>query len=112
MTTNKPEVFRFHCHGQSAPAYSCNKPTDNSGEYVRLSDYEALQAELEKMKQPVCSSEVEEALEELHDMIADLILAYTNEGIESGISAEEHLDILATLPIREPHTYRKQGDDE
>lgn len=41
MTTNKPEVFRFHCHGQSAPAYSCNKPADNSGEYVRLSDYEA-----------------------------------------------------------------------
>lgn len=46
MTTNKPEVFRFHCHGQSAPAYSCNKPADNSGEYVRLSDYEARMAVL------------------------------------------------------------------
>lgn len=51
MTTNKPEVFRFHCHGQSAPAYSCNKPADNSGEYVRLSDYERLQAELESLKE-------------------------------------------------------------
>lgn len=49
MTTNKPEVFRFHCHGPSAPAYSCNRPLDNSGEYVRLSDYEALQAECEKL---------------------------------------------------------------
>ena len=45
MTSNKPEVFRFDCHGYNAPAYSCNKPLDNSGEYVRLSDYEALQAD-------------------------------------------------------------------
>lgn len=45
MTTNKPEVFRFHCHGRSAPAYNCNKPADNSGEYVLLAEYEALQAE-------------------------------------------------------------------
>lgn len=50
MTTNKPEVFRFDCHGHSAPAYSCNKPADNSGEYVRLSDYEALQADYEKLQ--------------------------------------------------------------
>ena len=50
MTTNKPEVFRFHCHGRSAPAYNCNKPADNSGEYVRLAEYEALQAECEKLR--------------------------------------------------------------
>lgn len=50
MATNKPEVFRFHCHGQSAPAYSCNKPADNSGEYVRLAEHEALQAECEKLR--------------------------------------------------------------
>lgn len=50
MTTHKPKVFRFHCHGHNAPAYSCNRPDDNSGEYVRLSDYEALQAECEKLR--------------------------------------------------------------
>lgn len=50
MTTNKPEVFRSHCYGQRAPAYHCNKPADNSGEYVRLAEYEALQAECEKLR--------------------------------------------------------------
>jgi len=50
MTTNNPEVFKFHCHGQFAPAYACNKPGDNSGEYVSLSDYEALAEECEKLR--------------------------------------------------------------
>lgn len=65
MTTSKPEVFRFHCHGPSAPAYSCNKPADNSGEYVRLIDYEALQAEREKLQ-----AEYEQ------------LVSYTKNGIE------------------------------
>ena len=32
------EIIKFDCHGHNAPAYSCNKPGDNSGEYVRA-DY-------------------------------------------------------------------------
>jgi len=30
------ETIKFTCHGNSSPAYSCNKPGDNSGEYVSL----------------------------------------------------------------------------
>ena len=28
------ETIKFNCNSNSAPAYSCNKPGDNSGEYV------------------------------------------------------------------------------
>jgi len=30
------ETVKFTCHGNSAPAYSCNKPGDMSGEYVKV----------------------------------------------------------------------------
>ena len=30
------DTVKFTCHGNSAPAYSCNKPGDQSGEYVRV----------------------------------------------------------------------------
>jgi hypothetical protein len=32
------ETVKFTCHGNSAPAYSCNKPGDRSGEYILKSD--------------------------------------------------------------------------
>lgn len=31
-------IISFTCHGNSAPAYSCNKPGDNSGDYIKLED--------------------------------------------------------------------------
>ena len=30
------EIFKFDSKGNNAPAYSCNRPGDNSGEYVPL----------------------------------------------------------------------------
>ena len=30
----KMETIKFDCKANNAPAYSCNKPGDNSGEYV------------------------------------------------------------------------------
>ena len=29
------KTIKFTCNGNSSPAYNCNKPGDNSGEYVR-----------------------------------------------------------------------------
>lgn len=40
------EAVKFDCNGNNAPAYSCNKPGDNSGEYVKAEDYATLQHEL------------------------------------------------------------------
>lgn len=40
------EIFKFDCNGHNAPAYGCNKPGDNSGEYVRLADFERIKAQL------------------------------------------------------------------
>lgn len=32
------DIFTFDCNKHAAPAYTCNKPGDNSGEYIRLKD--------------------------------------------------------------------------
>lgn len=32
------QKIKFDCHGHNAPAYGCNKPGDNSGEYIRIDD--------------------------------------------------------------------------
>jgi len=32
------DIIKFECHGYNAPAYSCNKPGDNTGDYIRLED--------------------------------------------------------------------------
>ena len=36
------ETIKFDCHSDHAPAYSCNKSGDNSGEYVRLETAKAM----------------------------------------------------------------------
>lgn len=45
------EIFNFNANGNNAPAYSCNKPYDNSGDYVKLEDYNRLQARLHELEQ-------------------------------------------------------------
>lgn len=40
------DVFKFDCKGNNAPAYSCNRPNDNSGNYYRVSDVERLKESL------------------------------------------------------------------
>ena len=30
------EAIKFDCKGNNSPAYSCDKPGDNSGEYVTI----------------------------------------------------------------------------
>lgn len=37
-------TFKFDCNGHNSPAYGCNRPGDNSGEYVSLEDYKKLQS--------------------------------------------------------------------
>ena len=32
------QIYKFDCNGHNAPAYGCNKPGDNSGEYVKVDD--------------------------------------------------------------------------
>lgn len=40
------DVYKFDCKSNNAPAYSCNKPNDNSGNYYKVSDIEILKVEL------------------------------------------------------------------
>jgi len=40
------EVYKFDCKSNNSPAYSCNRPNDNSGNYYRAKDVERLKAEL------------------------------------------------------------------
>jgi hypothetical protein len=42
MTT----VYKFRTYEHIEPHYKCNQPGDNSGEYVAIYEYEALQHEL------------------------------------------------------------------
>lgn len=42
----KVEIYKFDCRGHNAPAYGCNKPNDNSGNYYKVSDIERLKKEL------------------------------------------------------------------
>ncbi len=46
---------RLDCHGRCAPAYGCDRPNDNSGVYVRESDYAKLEHELEEALQEISS---------------------------------------------------------
>lgn len=52
MTTNKPEVKRYDCtSGGSSHCYGCYTMTETEdGEYVSAEDFEALQAECEKLR--------------------------------------------------------------
>lgn len=36
------ETVKFNCHGHNAPAYGCNKPGDQSGEYVKAREHDQL----------------------------------------------------------------------
>lgn len=36
------QKIKFDCNGNNAPAYSCDKPGDNSGVYVQSTDYDEL----------------------------------------------------------------------
>lgn len=44
-------TITFTCWGNSAPAYSCNLPGDQSGEYVSLEQYNALMAQTHRLRQ-------------------------------------------------------------
>lgn len=47
------KIVKFSCHGFHAPAYGCSLPGDNSGEYVPHSDYAALQARHNALREAV-----------------------------------------------------------
>lgn len=49
----------FNSKGNNAPAYSCNKPGDNSGAYYKQSEVDDL---LQEVKDARCLGEVEKIL--------------------------------------------------
>ena len=49
----KKLIYKFDCNGHNAPAYSCNKPGDNSGCYVHLRDYQDLQTQLTAAREEI-----------------------------------------------------------
>lgn len=40
------KVYTFDCKSNNAPAYSCNHPNDNSGNYYKSCDIDQLKIEL------------------------------------------------------------------
>ena len=40
------KIIKFDSKGNNAPAYSCSEPYDQSGNYYKASDVEALKSEL------------------------------------------------------------------
>ena len=62
--------YRFDCHGHNAPAYGCNVPGDNSGEYVLYAEVEKtanLVHELRLNMQSMDADERVEMLDKLFD---------------------------------------------
>ena len=45
----KVSKVMFDCNGFSAPAYGCDKPGDNSGTYVKSTDYDELTRERDEL---------------------------------------------------------------
>jgi len=43
------KTFKFDCNGNNAPAYGCDQPGDNSGEYFKAEDVRPLLGEVEKV---------------------------------------------------------------
>ena len=46
-------IVKFNCHGCHAPAYGCSFPGDNTGDYVLHSDYAALLARHNALREAV-----------------------------------------------------------
>jgi len=52
------KTVNFTCHGNSAPAYSCNLPGDNSGEYVSMDTYFQIADKINKEISEIMSNAV------------------------------------------------------
>jgi len=59
--SEKMVKIEFNCHGNSSPAYSCNKPGDNSGVYVQATDAKELLAENARLREKVKQLEADVA---------------------------------------------------
>lgn len=53
------EKTEFNCKGNNAPAYSCNKPGDNSGTYYQAADVDGM---IEEIKGANCLGEIAKIL--------------------------------------------------
>lgn len=81
MTTSKPEVKRYDCtSGGSSHCYGCYTMTETEyGEYVSAEDFEALQAECEKLrKEGGLVERLAKILPEIDDALEDLELHGTH----------------------------------
>ena len=45
-------IYKFDCKSNNSPAYSCNHPNDNSGNYYRALDVDRLKEELLAISDP------------------------------------------------------------
>ena len=50
------EKINFDCNGNNAPAYSCNKPYDNSGWYYQSTDVDEVLKEATKTITELCQT--------------------------------------------------------
>jgi len=44
------KIYKFDCNGHNSPAYGCDKPSDNSGEYYRAEDVAGLNHQILQLK--------------------------------------------------------------
>ncbi|NLY16609.1 MAG: hypothetical protein GXZ05_09575 [Gammaproteobacteria bacterium] len=106
MTTNKPEVvaWYFPSSKTTLPVVSLNARNGNGQSLIRLSDYEALQAECEKLR--TCLAETAGVavtmLYESHK--ADTIKEFTVEQLSQMVETTKH---LADANIQVEKVYRK-----
>jgi hypothetical protein len=66
------ETIKFDSKGRSAPAYSCNKPGDNSGEYVSIDTANAMRSliiDLQAALRAIDTSSMVKHGAEVRDMI-------------------------------------------
>jgi len=91
------ELVRFNCKSNNAPAYSCNKPGDNSGWYVSEEAYLSKCAEVRDLRDRV--RELENA------MRFGYTVATTKCSIQEGYVLVERKDINAINAALEAPTH-------
>ena len=100
---SKSERISFSCHGQHAPAYGCNKPGDNSGDYVEGKAHdaivkclvEALQNMLSAFDNPIARRRLadsfsREAIDEARRVVSEHQSAQAPEGREANTALATH----------------------
>ncbi len=57
---SKLKVYNFDCNGWNSPAYSCNYPDDNSGQYYKKEDIDRILYEMSQCECICCVGDRDE----------------------------------------------------